>query len=201
MNIHKARFRPIGPRRTLHCLALLLLSGVAPESTQAGSRQRAIMRPFGDLHASDGEPYLIVVGAPGLRFREPEPVPSVAPRPVAVGPPIAGLKAVEATVAAANAAAVRVVPAVPVPTLDDGKVGQVGAAANEPAPPVAKKAGPPAILPDDMRPRVRAEDFLPYFQIPGTLPTGNANGVPVPPGAPGPAPLPPSSATYTQTPR
>ena len=50
-----------------------------------------------------------------------------------------------------------------------------------PAP--AKPTSAP-IIPDDVRPAVRAEDFLPYFQIPG---------------AAAPAPLPPSTATYTQS--
>jgi hypothetical protein len=47
-------------------------------------------------------------------------------------------------------------------------------------------------LPDDLRQPTRPEDFLPYFQLPGPG---------VNPGVPAPAPLPPSSATYTQTPR
>ena len=52
----------------------------------------------------------------------------------------------------------------------------------KPAPAVAQpsKPAPAAILPDDTRPVIRAEDFLPYFQVPGALP--------------------PSSATYTQSP-
>ena len=52
--------------------------------------------------------------------------------------------------------------------------------------------GPLPILPDDLRQPTRPEDFLPYFQLPGPG---------VNPGVPAPAPLPPSSATYTQTPR
>ncbi|WP_415908155.1 hypothetical protein [Oleiharenicola sp. Vm1] len=68
--------------------------------------------------------------------------------------------------------------------------------------PVKAASGkPPAtILPDDTRPKVRAEDFLPFFQFPGSAP---ANGdvtvvAPVPNAAPGAAPLPASSATYRQ---
>jgi hypothetical protein len=59
---------------------------------------------------------------------------------------------------------------------------------------------PPPILPDDTRPKVRAEDFLPFFQFPGSA---SANGdvtvvAPVPSSAPTAAPLPASSATYRQ---
>lgn len=43
------------------------------------------------------------------------------------------------------------------------------------------------ILPDDTPRDVGAEDVLPYFQFPGTVPT-----------PPSPATLPPSSATYRQ---
>ncbi len=52
-----------------------------------------------------------------------------------------------------------------------------------PAPAVAvpSKPAPAAILPDDTRPAIRAEDFLQYFRAPGAIP--------------------PSSATYTQTPK
>ena len=92
----------------------------------------------------------------------------------------------EGDVAVANAAAVLVPTASGVPIMDVAKPGQLSTPQGEPAPPISAKPIPPAILPDDTRPRVRAEDFLPYFRIPG---------VPVP------AQLPPSSATYTQTPR
>lgn len=55
--------------------------------------------------------------------------------------------------------------------------------------PVPAKPGPSAILPDDTRTQIRAEDFLPFFQAPGARP------------AAAPGTLPPSSATYTQTPK
>jgi hypothetical protein len=47
-------------------------------------------------------------------------------------------------------------------------------------------------LPDDTRPKVRAEDFLPFFQFPGTAPAEVA------PPPPPPASLPLSTATYSQ---
>lgn len=52
------------------------------------------------------------------------------------------------------------------------------------------------ILPDDTRPKVRAEDFLPFFQPPGANPNPNDVTVAPPPAEPG-TPT-PSSATYRQ---
>lgn len=59
---------------------------------------------------------------------------------------------------------------------------------------------PTPILEDQLRPRVRAEDFLPYFQIPAEHPGEASVIVPIPRGTT-PSPLPTSSATYTQSPR
>jgi hypothetical protein len=66
----------------------------------------------------------------------------------------------------------------------------------------AKIRLPAAILPDDVRPAVRPEDFLPFFQFPAPGGTGNVRViVPVAPTAPSaPGTQPPSSATYIQTP-
>jgi hypothetical protein len=193
VNQHKPPPCSGGLRQTLHCLAMLFLSGLVPESTLAESRQRLGIRAPGDWRTSKGEPYLAVIGAPGLRFREPEPEPALPP--VAVGPPVPGLNAAEAAVAVANVSALRV------PATEEAGPVRVTAPPHEPAPKETAKSVPPAILPDDTRPRVRAEDFLPFFQIPGTIQTGEAPVVPGARGAPGPAPLPPSAATYTQSPR
>jgi hypothetical protein len=59
------------------------------------------------------------------------------------------------------------------------------------------------MIPDDARPTIRAEDFLPYFQIPGSAqqPSDVTLLVPAARSAPAPAAIPPSSATYTQTPK
>ena len=58
------------------------------------------------------------------------------------------------------------------------------------------KSGPAAILPDDGDPRVRPEDFLPFFQFPGGRPGQSETTVAQPPTAPAPGQIPPSSATY-----
>jgi hypothetical protein len=191
VNPHHTLSRLSKRRPVLHCTAFLLLSGFTPDNTLAGSRPRPEGNPCGNWRARESEPYLAIRGAPALRFREPEPVAEILPRPVAVGPPVAGLDSAEADVALANAAAL----ILPAPV--EVKPAPEPATPVSPPPPASVKPVPPAILPDDTRPQVRAEDFLPYFQGP------NVGGlsVPVSPGAPVAPPLPASSATYTQTPR
>lgn len=137
-------------------------------------------------------PYLPVCGAPPLRFERPAPPPDVATDPPAAAPPIPSLDPTETLVATANSAAMQPVEPAPAP-----------AAVAEPDATEPAKTAPRPILPDDTRPAVRAEDFLPFFRVPGAgrNPAGASIVVPgVPAAPPGPA-NPPSSATYTQTPR
>lgn len=145
-------------------------------------------------------PYLAVVGAPPLRFAEPAPPPDLTTRPPAAAPPRPALTPTEETVAAENITAAKsVAEGAPATTPPTPLAETAPTAADTPLPAPTKV--PPAILPDDNRPPVRAEDFLPFFQIPGS--SRRASDVmlvaPVPPGAPTPAPLPPSSATYNQS--
>ena len=78
-----------------------------------------------------------------------------------------------------------------------------GAASGEKSAGVPTEKVTPPILPDEIRATVRPEDFLPYFQIPGSARRADDVTllVPVPrvPNAQGS--LPSSSATYTQTPK
>lgn len=173
---------PCGKRQALAGLALLLAPGLAPESTAARSRQREWRPP-------ESTPYLIATGPPGLRFCAPVVPAEPELRPVASGPPVPGLNAQETVVAAANTAALRAPPdhGPPRPGLEPGPASV--AVPTAPAPPAAPKRTPTAILPDDTRSEIRAEDFLPYFQAPGVRTSGTGSG------------LPPSSATYTQSPR
>lgn len=161
-------------RQALTGLAFVLVPGLAPEVTAARSRQREWPQP-------DSPPYLIATGPPALRFRGPEAPPEPEVRPVAIGPPIPGLKPGEAVVAAANLAAVQ-------PPMSEGELKAPAAASprSDRGPPPAKK-DPPSIIPDDTRSEIRAEDFIPFFQLPGSGASGPTVG------------LPPSSATYTQT--
>lgn len=188
-------------RRTAQTLSLVLAFGLNSDSALADRSPRGPGRSEGDRPADGSTPYLGAIGPPALRFREPETVTTPVPRPVAIGPPVAGLSPLEASVAIANAAALKEMPG-PGPGLTAQPVAKV-ARPRDPAPAVPARPTPPAILPDDTRPQVRAEDFLPFFQIPGaSRRPGEANLIiPLSPGTPAPTPLPPSSATYSQTPR
>jgi hypothetical protein len=166
------------------CLALPLLSALAP--TQVDALPQTAVSGW-DTANGQRMGYLPVLGAPPLRFESPPP----------------RTKPAAPVVASAT---------VPPPAPEDSAptVTPDSAAAEPPAttdsmnPPAAAPARtPPAMIPDDARPAIRAEDFLPYFQIPGsaTQPSDVTLLVPAARSAPAPAPIPPSSATYTQTPK
>ena len=112
--------------------------------------------------------------------------------PPAAGPPLPGLTRTEPAAAPASPGAA---PPAPAHEPADSHAVEPGA---EPA-----RGKPLPILHDELRPQVRPEDFLPYFQVPGSATQSGAviPGAYTPRGAPEPAPLPPSSATYTQTPQ
>jgi len=150
--------------------------------------------------------YLRVVGAPPLRFVEATPPPDLVTRPPAAGtPPVLAanqepeleLLSEETTEELTEqTATTEVVDAMPVaespPT----------AAAEIRTEPIPASEGPAPILPDDTRPSLQPEDFLPFFQMPGTgRMTSDVTVIaPVPRQAPPPPAQPPSSATYRQTP-
>lgn len=121
-------------------------------------------------------PYLRHIAVLPLRFQEPPPPPDPAIAPPAATPAAAPAKPENMTPPAAPAAP-ETEPA-PAPA-------QV-----TPKPTPVPATPPPPILPDDLQPRVRLEDFLPFFESPG--PTAE------PPRAPAPAAQPPSSVTYRQ---
>jgi hypothetical protein len=206
MNHREPPHLPAGARRALHCLSLLLLPALAPDGVQALPRTR----PPGsgrELQTADPIPYLPMLGAPPLRFQDATPPPDLVMRPAAAAPPTPALTLAETSVALANAAAARSA-AVVAETPDASSAPETPeptAAVTEPAaaPPPAPVKTPPPILPDSLRPAVRPEDFLPYFQIPGAArqPADVTVLLPGVPTAPAPAPLPPGSATYRQTPR
>ncbi len=201
MNLREPPHLSGGMRRALHCLIALLLPALAPDVVVALPRTR----PPGsgpDLRNAEPLPYLPKLNAPALRFQEATPPPDLVTRPPAAAPPTPTLSPTETSVAQANAAAaqsagVGTIPADGVTKLDSGATNPPAPAAS-PAQPPAKTPAP--ILPDSARPTVRPEDFLPYFQVPGSVrvPADVTLGVPAAPGAPAPATLPPSSATYRQ---
>lgn len=204
-----------GASTALPCLALLLLPLMAVA--------RAWCRP--NLNVEVGltplKPYLAVLGSPPLRIEEAIPPPDLTTRPSAAAPPQPDVAAdngqparapaaADATDSAGSAsptaAASSSTSAVsPAPATDRGAVSDNSTSsptvASSPADQPADVHTPAPILPDETRPQVRPEDFLPYFQIPATQPGDPNVIVPVPRQTSGSIPVPPSSATYTQTPR
>ena len=176
-------------------MSLLLLPALVPQSVSGHSRTGPNAGAALDLRNAEPAllPYLAVLGPPPLRFAAAPPPPDLTVRPPAGAPPIPASANADSTLAPAASAETKSSPAVAANTAAST---ETPASADHNAPSPAK--APPAILPDDARPAVRPEDFLPYFQIPGQ-PGGVNLLVPVPRGAPGPAQLPPSTATYTQS--
>ncbi len=198
MNHREPPHLSAGTRRALHCLSLLLLPALAPDGAHALPRSTA--PTAGSGRRTDPHPYLPALGAPLLRFQEAAPPPDLVTRPAAAAPPMPALTPTESSVAQANAAAARsttvneATPPLPATPLT------AETTSTKTVPPPGK--APTPILPDSTRPSVRPEDFLPYFQIPGSAqtPSDVTLLVPAPKAPPAPAPLPPSSATYRQTP-
>jgi hypothetical protein len=201
MNHREPPHLPAGVRRVLRCFSLLLLPLLAPEAAPAFPRPRNSFGSGADRPESEALPYLSFVGAPPLRIQRATPPPDLVARPASAAPPVPPLTPTESAVALANAAAARST-AASTRANDEGPVTDLKP---EVAPPPAPaKPAPPSILPDDTRPQVRPEDFLPYFQIPGSAKSSGEVNVIMPAStftAPSSAPLPPSSATYTQSPK
>lgn len=174
-------------RKASHCLALLLLSAMAPHRAPALPR------------VAEPTPYLPAMGAPPLRFRPPFP-PSDSALHLSAAAPKPAIAPHEALIDPAQTAAPQ---ASPVSATEENH--STTASTDKPSDSNASTpARPPLpILPDTARPAIRPEDFLPYFQIPGSA--RHADDVtllvPAPKAAPAPATIPPSSATYTQTPQ
>lgn len=195
-----------GFARLGHCLTLLLLAGGSATSLRAGGRIRiASPSPLGYTWV-DSLPYAIVAGVPPLRFA-PEPP---APEPPAPVPPIPPPEAASASSSASSpdpaAAAILAAPVHPAAAALAEKSSTSGSPAVLPGKQPEEKNDPAPILPDDLHPQVRPEDFLPFFQVPGGLgprPGARVNVVvPIPPTAPPTATAPiPSTATYQQTPQ
>jgi|SRR5271166_1596647 len=126
-------------------------------------------------------PYLAAVGPPPLRFADPAPVASPSAQSPAkpAGAQASSAKPAEATPPQPPSQPPPAGPKqAPSPSIEAHSAGQ----------PLSPEPVQPSIIPDEMRPRVRPEEFLPFFQLPGT-------GVP---GASQPSPLPPTTATYKQ---
>ena len=198
MNHREPPHLSAGTRRALHCLSLLLLPAMAPDGVHALPRSNSSQR--GNDRRADPLPYLPVTGAPPLRFQEAAPPPDLVARPAAAAPPTPALTPMETSVAQANAAAARSATVSETPATTAPQTAPDASVAKPSGTSPAKAPAP--ILPDNARPAVHPEDFLPYFQIPGSAQSSSdvTLFVPAPKTPPAPAPLPPSSATYRQTP-
>lgn len=179
-------------------LVLLTLLAVTPLCVQAQSRRAHLGLAVG--RAAEPMPYLVAAGAPPLRFA-PAPLP---PEPAPTAPAASSTSSATKTDPASKTTPDFISPLVPEPVAAASKPAELPNETTETtdaAKPAVKT--PPPILADDVRPAVRPEDFLPFFQVPGSARRpGTLNVVvPVPPAPPAPGILPPSSATYTQTPK
>ncbi len=193
MNHREPPHLPVGVRRALRCLSLLLVPTLTLDQGVAGPRLRSAQRI-----GTEPIPYLPILGSPSLRIEEAPP-PDLVTRPPAAAPPVPALTPLETSVAAANSDAARTIA-----TRGDLPESARSSATGTAEAPKASERTPAAILPDSTRTVIHPEDFLPYFQIPAAGSVRNSADVrviaPMPDNAPAPA-IPPSSATYTQTPR
>jgi hypothetical protein len=177
---------PAVARRTCLAFALLLpalAAGVAQATAQAAWTGD---NPYPPGSVDQSRPYLRFVGPPRLRFQEAAvPPEDVVARPPASGPATGPAAPPSCAIAepARRPGAGPAVAAAPRPKPDIPAAAAPKPDAT-PAGPAAPPA-PPPILQDDAARKVRAEDFLPFFQFPENRP---------PPGE-----MPPSSATYIQT--
>ena len=174
------------PRATGVCgVSLRLLLGLLPCMVVAAPT--LIPHPRWPIRS---RPYLAVLGSTSLRIQEavlpPDPIvhpPAGAPpQPVTAGSPTTPTPPAEA-----SSPAEEHTPAA-TPLAEGSQTSPT---------PEGKPAKPTrSILPDDTKPKVKAEDFLPFFQPPGA--NSNPNDVTVVPTPPAPGVQPPSSATYRQ---
>jgi hypothetical protein len=197
MNQREPPHLPVENRKTLHYVALLLLPTLAPLIALASGRVRSSGHQSARL--DDSAPYLQAVGAPPIRFRDRAPPPAQSPPPSLFGAVRLEGDSLEGATNRPDVLLAR-----PTAPPDDLSATGESTGPTKPTAPAAKPPPPPppSIIPDDTRPTVRPEDFLPFFQLPGSAsaPGGVGVIVPVPMAAPTPVTLPPSSATYRQTP-
>jgi hypothetical protein len=152
-------------------------------------------------YPQESRPYLRVITTPPLRFEDPAPPPDLSARPPSGGPP----KLPEKDKSDRGPDVLPPKPIVPearpmgstAPTVQ-GQSGMASSVkltdtqtdAQTVTPPPAPT--PPPILPDDVPSQVKPEDFLPYFQYPGSGRQNRGGDAP-------PQPLPRSTASYIQS--
>ncbi len=172
---------------------LLVQHTLAPGITEANMRSR-LPDSNGGTPANDAGslPYLKLTGALALRFSAspPPPPPDLTTKPAASAPPFPVTSAPAATTLShltpPPVVTATIPPATPAPSAPTSQTAPAG-----PNP-------PPAILPDDTHSSTRPEDFLPFFQFPGSAGDVTVSSPATPARPPTPGQLPPSSATYQQ---
>jgi len=187
---------PRGPGRTFPCLTLLLLPLLSGVSAFAHSQ------PSGQPALPPQKPYLVAVGSSALRFQEPAQFAEPAVRPPKPHVSPVASSGASADNLAADITTFNETPSssstVAASAADESQAADYSEPEAESSRPTRT---PRPILQDEMRPQARAEDFLPFFQIPAEHPGDVSVFVPVPHAPAAPPSLPSSSATYTQTPR
>jgi hypothetical protein len=152
--------------------------------------------PLPPPSADGSRPYLAFVGPPPLRFQEEIPPPETVSHPDTG----AAAKPVAKTEADTTRMPVLDVPMDPMQMVSASPGKTDVGAVSKPSAKAAATTGTPSVLPDDATPKVRPEDFLPFFQFPGAGTHGaDAPAAPAAPPTPAtPGTLPPSTATYQQ---
>ena len=121
------------------------------------------------------------------------PPPDLGAHPPAGGPPKAGEKSDTETTRTLSSDL-----AATAPNAGPASAGKPDAKVpGKSSPKTDATAVPPSVLPDDSGPKARPEDFLPFFQFPGTGAHGGET-VAAPAVSATPGTLPPSTATYEQ---
>ena len=198
MNHREPPLSPADLSKALTCLLLVVLPVTATDNAFALTR----IRPPGsgpELHNAGVIPYLSTVGAPPLRFRSP-PLPPAPAIPLDASPSILFQDPSEDATTFVKDETVQSDPSAPSHPVDGPPKEEPP---NSQAQPPSQNPDPQPILRDSLAPTIRPEDFLPFFQIPGSARESADVTViaPVAPAAPAaPSTIPPSSATYRQTP-
>lgn len=194
---HPAR-PPVAPWASLRLILACLLPAVASSGPAVAPEPTRPAR---------SRPYLTTLGAPQLRFAQAIPPPDLTVHRTAAPPlpPTDEIGQANTAAAAAAFGSIDTLPGIQAEHTPDSappppELGSLPESVHAPDSPAAPKPPPISILPDDTRQKVRAEDFLPFFQFPGSGPGRSELSVivPVPPTPPAPGTQPPSSATYRQ---
>ena len=182
---------PQGMRRAGQLRVLLLAVAGPGIDSFAAHADTLLAHPCTEASGQPGG-YLPSLGAPPLRFA---PVVVPASPATQITPPVPSNSTTPVKAPVGDSTRTANPPASPA---SPSRPSIEAAASTSPA----EKPAPLSILPDDApsTPKVAPEDFLPFFQIPGSRQNPDVTIVaPIPPQPPSAPPQQPSSATYLQT--